>query len=142
MLRHSRRSSASITAQNSKPISSQACTATRVRTFSSGSAALTDRTISLTADIQDRSESGTSGTPIPAHPSYLRAPWQEPVVGSRELGSQGQPAGRPGERAMLTVTVRELSAARQARRGPPPSPLPGARRRAEHPHLPPPAATV
>jgi hypothetical protein len=44
---------------------------------------LTDRTISLTADIQDRSEAGTSGTLIPAHPPHLGAPWQEPAAGDR-----------------------------------------------------------
>jgi hypothetical protein len=33
---------------------------------------LTERTISLTADIHDRSEAGTSGTPIPPHPKLVR----------------------------------------------------------------------
>jgi hypothetical protein len=71
--RLSRRSSASITAQNSNPISSQAWSATRVSTLASGSAALTERTISLTADIHDRSEAGTSGTLIRPHPRLARA---------------------------------------------------------------------
>ena len=30
--------------------------------------------------IYDRSEAGTSGTPIPPHPSHHGAPWQEPVT--------------------------------------------------------------
>jgi hypothetical protein len=55
-----------------KPISSHAWAATRFSTSSSGSASLTARAISLTADIHGRSDGGTCDTVTPSNLSiYL-----------------------------------------------------------------------
>src|SRR5271163_1338899 len=126
-------SSASITAQNSKPINSHACTATRFSTSSSGSAALTARAISLTADIHDRSDVGTRDTLTSSNHPQLAARRQDRLSRAFPASTAGTAHTAPGDQPWTVQGGPRPGGAPEARPGPYSSTCPAGSRRGSQP---------